>query len=184
MVKRLTELVERNCVIRHRYDFVYSNRNYGFLFDLKYEHTANYHRVYYLLNYSNNTTRTRLGLHFMKHRPSENLEDKLIERNLTPLTEITTKILNSIDNDKLSPQEVQKVMIDLITYFVIIHTKRLEIDFELVQKGINFTRRFCYDTEVIRSVINYFSKFSTSIFDIIIRIMTDPMPSFLKAPKE
>jgi hypothetical protein len=140
-------------------------------------------RTYYLLNYSNNQTITRLSFHFREHRLSENLEDELVKKELNPLIELTNKILSSIDNDNLSVPELQKVTTDLIIYFLVIHKKRLEVDFNLVRNGIDFTRTHQYDVDIIRSVIDYFSKYSESIFDILIRIMRDPVTRLLQAPK-
>ena len=175
MVKRLTALVEGNCVIKHRYTLLNNERNYGRLFKLNYEPVAKIGRIYYLLNYSSNATKNHLSFYFRKHRPYEKLEDKLIERILTtiPLPELANKTFNWIDN--LSTSDLQKVISDATKYDVNIHKKRLGIDFELVRNGINFTRRYEYGLKGFRSVIDYFSKSSGSIFDVIIRVMTDPI---------
>ena len=81
MVKRLAELVQRNCVIKHRYALIYNKRNYGYLFDLNYDPIAKKSRTYYLLNFYNDQTATP-SLHFSEHRLSENLEDEIkLKRN-------------------------------------------------------------------------------------------------------
>ena len=106
---------------------------------------------------------------------SENLEGELEERILEPLLETANKKFISIAKDYFNVDKLQKVWIDGVGNLLDIHMKRLGIDFKLVQNRTNFTREYKYGKRGIINVIKYFLEPSGSVFDVIIRIMTDPI---------
>jgi hypothetical protein len=181
LVSRLGSLIDRNMIIKHRYTLPYNKRNFGGMFDLRYKTVAQINRVYYLLNWANDEARNLVNSYFESKKSFESEVEYDIF--LIPMSDMLSKspsykklAKGETIFSKLSYSEKREYLIASIKLTMECHKRRLGLDLLLVKDRSVFTRNYKeYNVENIRTIIKYLSKSSPSIFDVIIRMMTDPI---------
>jgi hypothetical protein len=170
-------------IIKHRYTLPYNKRNFGGMFDLRYKTVAQMNRVYYLLNGSNDEARNLVNSYFESKKSFESEVEYDIfiipmKNTISKYPSYKKLAQDETAINRMSYSEKREYLIALIKLTMECHKRRLGLDLLLVKDRTVFTRNYrSYSVEDIRTIIKYLSKYSRSIFDVIIRMMTDPLVS-------